>query len=119
LKCSIDDDLRELFEQYGAQVVAMALALGSNQGAGMRTRPVAPTHAMKVVHTHQDAAAHWDLAERRETICTLVNIALLFFFFWSSEFACSVEFIDRRWSSRFITVAAAESRAVSVMLISS
>ena len=37
-RASIDDDLRELFEQYGEQVVAMALALGSNQGTGMRTR---------------------------------------------------------------------------------
>ena len=87
-RASIDDDLRELFEQYGEQVVAMALALGSNQGTGMRTHPVAPTHAMKVVHTHQDAAAQWlrekrDLAERRETIGMVVNIALLFFIFWS------------------------------------
>ena len=32
-RASIDDDLREVFEQYGQQVVAMALALGSNQGA--------------------------------------------------------------------------------------
>jgi hypothetical protein len=55
-RASIDDDLRELFEQYGEQVVAMALALGSNH---MRTHPDAPTHAMKVVHTHQDAAAQW------------------------------------------------------------
>jgi hypothetical protein len=87
-RASIDDDLREVFEQYGQQVVAMALALGSNQGTGMRTHPVAPTHAMKVVHTHQDAAAQWlrekrDLAERRESIGILVNIALLVFFFWS------------------------------------
>jgi len=48
-RASIDSDLRELFEQYGEQVVAMALALGSNQGTGMRTHPVAPTHAIKVV----------------------------------------------------------------------
>jgi hypothetical protein len=87
-RASIDDDLREVFEQYGQQVVAMALALGSNQGTGMRTHPVAPTHAMEVVHTHQDAAAQWlreqrDLAERRETIGIVVNIALLVFFFWS------------------------------------
>jgi hypothetical protein len=88
-RASIDDDLRELFEQYGEQVVAMALALGSNQGTGMRTHPVAPTHAMKVVHTHQDAAAQWlrekrDLAERRETVGSVVNIALLVFIFWST-----------------------------------
>ena len=87
-RASIDDDLRELFEQYGQQVVAMALALGSNQGTGMRTHPVAPTHAMKVVHTHQEAAAQWlrekrDLAERRESIGIVVNIALLVFIFWS------------------------------------
>jgi hypothetical protein len=46
-----------MFEQYGPQVVAMALAIGSNQGTGMRTHPVAPTHAMKVVHTHQEAGS--------------------------------------------------------------
>ena len=56
-RAPIDDDLREIFEQYGQQVVAMALALGSNQGTGMRTHPVAPTHAMKVVHTHQEAGS--------------------------------------------------------------
>jgi hypothetical protein len=87
-RASIDEDLREVFEQYGEQVVAMALALGSNQGTGLRTHPVAPTHAMKVVHTHQDAAAQWlrekrDVAERRESIAMIVNIALLVFFFWS------------------------------------
>jgi hypothetical protein len=37
----------------------MALALGSNQGTGLRTHPVAPTHAMRVVHANQDAAARW------------------------------------------------------------
>ena len=31
-RASLDDDLRDLFEQYGEQVVAMALALGSNSG---------------------------------------------------------------------------------------
>jgi hypothetical protein len=87
-RASLDDDLRDLFEQYGEQVVAMALALGSNQGTGLRTHPVAPTHAMKVVHTHQDAAAKWlmekrDLAERRETIGIIVNVALLVFIFLS------------------------------------
>jgi hypothetical protein len=46
-------------------VVRSALALGSNQRIGMRTYPVAPTHAMKVVHTHQDAAAQW-LREKRD-----------------------------------------------------
>jgi hypothetical protein len=35
-RASLDDDLRDLFEQYGEQVVAMALALGSNQGTGLR-----------------------------------------------------------------------------------
>ena len=40
-RANLDNDLRDLFEQYGEQVVAMALALGSN--------PVAPTHAMSVV----------------------------------------------------------------------
>jgi hypothetical protein len=56
-RANLDDDLRDLFEQYGEQVVAMALALGSNQGTGLRTHPVAPTHAMSVVHANQDAAA--------------------------------------------------------------
>ena len=54
-RANLDDDLRDLFEQYGEQVVAMALALGSNQGTGLRTHPVAPTHAMNVVHANQDA----------------------------------------------------------------
>lgn len=36
-RATLDDDLRDLFEQYGEQVVAMALALGSNQGTGLRT----------------------------------------------------------------------------------
>ena len=54
-------------------------AISSNDG----TRPDA-----KVVHTHQDAAAQWlrerrDLAERRESIGLVVNIALLVFIFWS------------------------------------
>jgi hypothetical protein len=62
-RANLDDDLRDLFEQYGEQVVAMALALGSNQGTGFRTHPVAPTHAMSVVHANQDAAAKW-LMER-------------------------------------------------------
>jgi hypothetical protein len=83
-RANLDDDLRDLFEQYGEQVVAMALALGSNQGTGLRTHPVAPTHAMSVVHANQDAAARWllerrDLAERRETIAMIMNVALLVF----------------------------------------
>src|SRR5215475_13940865 len=83
-RASIDDDLRELFEQYGEQVVAMALALGSNQGTGLRTHPVAPTHAMSVVHANQDAAARWllerrHLAERREAIGMIIKVALLVF----------------------------------------
>jgi hypothetical protein len=83
-RANLDDDLRHLFEQYGEQVVAMALALGSNQGTGLRTHPVAPTHAMSVVHANQDAAASWllerrDLAERRETIGMIINAALLVF----------------------------------------
>jgi hypothetical protein len=77
-RANLDDDLRTLFEQYGEQVVAMALALGSNRGAGLRTHPVAPTHAMNVVHANQDAAARWlferrDLAERRETIALIAE----------------------------------------------
>jgi hypothetical protein len=84
----LDDDLRDLFEQYGEQVVAMALALGSNQGTGLRTHPVAPTHAMNVVHANQDSAAKWlmerrDLAERRETMGMIVNVALLVFISWT------------------------------------
>jgi hypothetical protein len=51
-RAKLDDDLRDLFEQYGEQVVAMALALGSNQGTGLRTHPVAPTHAMNFVHAN-------------------------------------------------------------------
>jgi hypothetical protein len=83
-RATLDDDLRDLFEQYGEQVVAMALALGSNQGTGLRTHPVAPTHAMSVVHAHQDAAAQWlrerrDMAERREAIALILNVVLLVF----------------------------------------
>jgi hypothetical protein len=81
---SLDTDLRDLFEQYGELVVALALAVGSLQGTGLRTTPVAPTHAMRVVHAHQDAAAQWlterrDLAERRESITMILNVALLAF----------------------------------------
>jgi hypothetical protein len=80
----LDDDLRDLFEQYGEQVVAIALALGSNQGTGFRTHAVAATHAMSAVHANQDAAARWllerrDLVERRETIGMIMNAALLVF----------------------------------------
>jgi hypothetical protein len=80
----LDTDLRDLFEQYGELVVALALAVGSLQGTGLRTTPVAPTHAMRVVHAHQDAAAQWlterrDLAERRESITMILNVALLVF----------------------------------------
>jgi hypothetical protein len=87
-RATLDDDLRDLFEQYGEQVVAMALALGSNQGTGLRTHPVAPTHAMNVVHANQDSAAKWlmerrDLAERRETMGMIVNVALLAFISWT------------------------------------
>jgi hypothetical protein len=62
--------------------VARALALGSNQGTGLRTHSVAPTHAMNVVHANQDAAAKWlierrDLAERRETMSMIVNVVLM------------------------------------------
>jgi hypothetical protein len=64
-QANLDVDLRDLFEQYGEQVVAFALAVGSMQGTGLRTTPVAPTHAMRVVHAHQDAAAQW-LTERRD-----------------------------------------------------
>src|SRR5271169_2022763 len=77
-RANLDDDLRDLFEQYGEQVVAMALALGSNQGTGLRTHPVAPTHAMSVVHANQDAAGRW-LLERRETIGMITNASLLVF----------------------------------------
>jgi hypothetical protein len=85
-RASIDDDLRELLEQYGEQVVAVALALGSNQGTGMRTRH--PRARDEGGSHHQDAAAHWlrekrDLAERRATTGIAVNIALLVFIFWS------------------------------------
>jgi hypothetical protein len=45
-RANLDDDLHDLFEQNGKQVVAMALALGSNQGTGLRTHPV----AAKVAH---------------------------------------------------------------------
>ena len=68
-RANLDDDLRDLFEQYGEQVVAMALALGSNQGTGLRTHPVAPTHAMSVVHANQDTAAPFftsTVASKRE-----------------------------------------------------
>jgi hypothetical protein len=69
------DGLRDHFEQYGA-VVAMALALGSNQGTGLRTHPVAPTARDGVIHAKQDAAAKWllerrDLAERRRCLAKL------------------------------------------------
>jgi hypothetical protein len=64
-RAKLDDDLRDLFEQYGEQVVAIALALGSNQGTGFRTHAVAATHAMSVVHANQDAAARWLLERRR------------------------------------------------------
>jgi hypothetical protein len=87
-RANLDNDLRDLFEQYGEQVVAMALALGSKQGTGLRTHPVAPTHAMSVVHANQDAAAKWlterrDSAERRETIGMIMNAALLVFIAWT------------------------------------
>jgi hypothetical protein len=83
-RANLDDDLRNLFEQYGEQVVAIALALGSNQGTGFRTHVVGPTHAMSVVHANQDAAARWllerrDLAERRETIGLIISATLLVF----------------------------------------
>jgi hypothetical protein len=76
--------LRDLFEQYGEQVVALASALGSMRGTGFRTTPVAPTHAMRVVHAHQDAAAQWltewrDLEERRRIISMILSVALLVF----------------------------------------
>ena len=83
-QANLDLDLRDLFEQYGEQVVAFALALGSMQGTGMRTTPVAPTHAMRVVHAHQDAAAQWlterrDIEERQRTISMILSVALLVF----------------------------------------
>jgi hypothetical protein len=58
-------DANQLFEQYGEQVIAFASALGSMRGTGFRTTPVAPTHAMRVAHAHQDAAAQW-LTEWRD-----------------------------------------------------
>jgi hypothetical protein len=36
-RATLDDDLRDLFEQYGEQVVAMALALGSRVESRHRT----------------------------------------------------------------------------------
>jgi hypothetical protein len=91
-QAKLDDDLRDLFEQVGEQVIALALALGSMQGTGLRTTPVAPTHVMKVVHAHQDAAAQWlterrDLAERRDTINTTLNVAILTFVFLATVLA--------------------------------
>ena len=83
-QANLDLDLRDLFEQYGEQVVAFAfaLALGSMQGTGIRTTPVAPTHAMRVVHAHQEAAAQWlterrDIEERQRTISLILSVALL------------------------------------------
>jgi hypothetical protein len=81
-QANLDLDLRGLFEQYGEQVVAFALALGSMQGTGIRTHPVAPTHAMRVVHAHQDAAAQWlterrDIEERQRTVSMILSVALL------------------------------------------
>jgi hypothetical protein len=88
-QADLDLDLRDIFEQYGEQVVAFALALGSMQGTGLRTTPVAPTHAMRVVHAHQDDAARWlterrDLEERRETVRMILSIALLAFLLCST-----------------------------------
>jgi hypothetical protein len=56
-RASIDEDLRKVFEQYGEQVVAMALALGSNQGTGLRTHPVAPTHAFILIKMPQHSGS--------------------------------------------------------------
>jgi hypothetical protein len=77
-------DANQLFEQYGEQVIAFASALGSMRGTGFRTTPVAPTHAMRVAHAHQDAAAQWltewrDLEERRRIISMILSVALLVF----------------------------------------
>jgi hypothetical protein len=115
-RASLDDDLRDLFEQYGEQVVAMALALGSNQGTGLRTHPVAPTHAMSVVHANQDAAAKWllerrDLAERRETIGMIMNAAVLVFIAWTILLGIINLFRGVHWAA-----AATPSKGVSVQL---
>ena len=71
-RASIEDDLRDLFSNTVSKWSRWHWRSVRNQGTGMRTHPVAPTHAMKVVHSHQDAAAQWlrekrDLSERRET----------------------------------------------------
>jgi hypothetical protein len=76
------------FSSIMACSVARALALGSNQGTGLRTHSVAPTHAMNVVHANQDAAAKWlierrDLAERRETMSMIVNVVLMVIIRWT------------------------------------
>jgi hypothetical protein len=65
-RANLDDDLRDLFEQYGKQVVAMALALGSNQGTGLRTHQSQLKWLME----------RRDLVERRVTMGMVMNVAI-------------------------------------------
>jgi hypothetical protein len=84
-RANIDQEVRTLFEQYGEQVVALALGLGTMQGSGgLGSAPVMLTRAMMVVFQNQDAAHKWlmerhDVAERRETLNFFVEVAILGF----------------------------------------
>ena len=93
-EADLDPKLRDLFEQVGESIVELALAIeATRENEDHMTTPVTPTDAMNVVYHHQAEAAAWlterrDLAERRETINTLLRIAFLAFLilivvFWS------------------------------------
>jgi hypothetical protein len=83
-KAQIRDDLRQHFELFGQDVIALALGLGAMQGGGGFGPATAPTNAMMTVFQNQGAAAQWlqekrDQAEWHATRLEICEWAILLF----------------------------------------
>jgi hypothetical protein len=66
---NVSPDIREHFELYGTDVIALVLGLGSMTGQGIGSAPVQPTTAMMVVFGNQKEAAAWLREKRDQAAC--------------------------------------------------
>jgi hypothetical protein len=64
-RAKISPQMRDDFERYGAQVIALALGLGSLTPQSGQF----PTHALQTVVLHQSEAADWLREKRDEEMC--------------------------------------------------
>jgi hypothetical protein len=73
----IQHELRQLFDVYGETVIALALALGTMQGApGPMATPTLPTGAMMLVSRNQNEATQWLREKRDEGECHATRLEI-------------------------------------------